>query len=167
LADELLAAALAAIGRKERTEAEMREWLADRDAGPEQSQRVMSYLVENLALDDERFATGYVEDKRRMSGWGNDRIESALYSRGVPPHLISAALSGDGEEGEVGRATRVLLEKGSDLEDDRGRRRALGLLARRGFCAEDAYAAIRRAAEYRRDSPSTPARTLGGDQGVQ
>ncbi len=167
MADELLAAALAAIGRKERTESEMRQWLAEREAGPEESERVMSYLVENLAVDDERFAIGYVEDKRRLSGWGNERIESALYGRGVPPHLISAALSRGGEQSEVDRATDVLLERGSELESDRGRQRALGLLARRGFCAEDAYAAIRRAREHGLDGRVLPNRALGGHQEVQ
>jgi regulatory protein len=146
LADEVLAAALTAIGRKERTEKEMRGWLAEREVDPEEIERVMDYLIENLAVDDERFANVYVDDKRRISGWGNDRIESALRKRGVPSALISAALAGDGEESEVDRATRVLLDRGSPLEDARDRQRALGLLARRGFCAEDAYAAIRRAA---------------------
>ncbi len=167
MADELLAAALAAIARKERTEAEMLKWLAEREVEPEEAERVMDYRIENLALDDERFAGGYVEDKRRLSGWGNDRIQSALYSRGVSPHLISAALARGGEESEVDRATRVLLEKGSELGDDRGRQRALGLLARRGFCAEDAYAAIRRAAEQIAEGRLPAIRTLGGHQGVQ
>ena len=48
-------------------------------------------------------------------------------------------------EGEVERAARLLGEKGVDLSDDRGRSRALGMLARRGYGAEEAYAAIRRA----------------------
>jgi regulatory protein len=148
LADEVLAAALAAIGRKERTESEMREWLAEREVDTEESDRVMSYLIENLAIDDRRFALGYVEDKRRLSGWGNSRIETVLWSRGVPRDLIEMAIARDDGESEVDRATRVLIEKGGDLEDDRGRQRALGLLARRGFCAEDAYAAIRRAGRY-------------------
>ncbi len=167
MADELLAAALAAIGRKERTESEMRQWLAEREAGAEDCERVMEYLVENLALDDERFAIGYVEDKRRLSGWGNDRIESALYGRGIPAHLVSMALARGDEESEVDRATRVLLEKGSGLEDDRSRQRALGLLARRGFCAEDAYAAIRRAREYPPGDRQEAERTLGGHRRVQ
>jgi regulatory protein len=145
LADEVLAAALTAIGRKERTEAEMRQWLTQREVDPGEIERVMSYLVENLAIDDRRFALGYVEDKRRLSGWGNSRIESALWSRGVPRDLAEMALGHEDREGEVDRATRVLLEKGVELDDASGRQRALGLLARRGFCAEDAYAAIRRA----------------------
>lgn len=151
MADELLAAALAAIGRKERTESEMREWLVEREAEPEEADRVMACLVENLAIDDKRFANGYAEDKRRLAGWGRGRIESALIKRGVPRHLIAGALAGDEDESEVDRATRVLLGKASELATDRGRQRALGLLARRGFSAEDAYAAIRRAG---REGPS-------------
>lgn len=151
MADELLAAALAAIGRKERTESEMREWLVEREAEPEEADRVMACLVENLAIDDKRFANGYAEDKRRLAGWGRDRIESALIKRGVPRHLIAGALAGDEDESEVDRATRVLLGKASELATDRGRQRALGLLARRGFSAEDAYAAIRRSG---RECPS-------------
>lgn len=147
MADEVLAAALSAIGRKERTEAEMRQWLAEREVASDQAERVMAYLIENLAVDDRRFALGYVEDKRRLSGWGSERIETALWKRGVPRDLIEIALGCDDGEGEVERATRVLLEKGSELGDDRGKQRALGLLARRGFSAEDAYAAIRRAAQ--------------------
>jgi regulatory protein len=157
LADEVLAAALTAIGRKERTDAEMREWLAQREVDPEEVERVMLYLVENLAIDDRRFALGYAEDKRRLSGWGNSRIESALVKRGVPRELIAAALGSDDGESEVDRATRVLIERGGELDGDRARQRALGLLARRGFCAEDAYAAIRRAA--RAEAGTDPARS--------
>ena len=167
MSDELLAAALGAIGRKERTESEIREWLVEREADPEEVERVVGCLLENLAIDDERFAVGYVEDKRRLSGWGNDRIETSLRDRGVPWHLISAALARDGEESEVDRAARVLVEKGSELGDDRACQRALGLLARRGFCAEDAYAAIRRAREYLVEGQRPAERTLGGHQSVQ
>lgn len=134
----------------------MREWLARREVEPEEVERVICYLVENLAIDDRRFAVGYVEDKRRLSGWGNDRIESALLSRGVPRGLIAAALGRDDGESEADRATRVLLERGSRLDDDRGRQRALSLLARRGFCAEDAYAAIRRADRAGSDPAERP-----------
>lgn len=145
MADEALAAALRAIGRKERTEAEMRSWLADREYGEEEIDRVLAYLTENLAVNDARYATAFTADKRELSGWGRVRIEATLIKRGVPGDLIAAALDQDDGESEVDRATRVLVKKGSLLEDPKDRQRAMGLLARRGFSAEDAYAAIRRA----------------------
>lgn len=145
MADEILAKALTAIGRKERTELEMREWLAAREVEPEEIDRVLEFLIENLAIDDVRFAEAYTRDKRELAGWGSDRIDQTLRKRGVAPELIRAALAQPGEESEVERAVRVLAERNADLSDARGRQRALGLLARRGYSAEDAYAAIRRA----------------------
>jgi regulatory protein len=148
MADELLAKALAAISRKDRTEREMRQWLVDREVEPEEIERVIDFLIENLALDDRRFAFAYASDKRELSGWGRDRIRETLLRRGVDRILVEEALNrpavaGGEEETEVDRAVRVLNEKGADLSDDRGRQRALGLLARRGYDAEEAYAAIR------------------------
>lgn len=145
MADETLAKALTAIGRKERTEAEMRDWLAEREVEPDEIDRVVDFLIENLAIDDDRFAVEFTRDKRELAGWGSERIEQTLRARGVPAKLARAAIARDDGESEVERAVRVLRERGADLTDDGGRRRALGLLARRGYCAEDAYAAIRRA----------------------
>lgn len=146
MADELLAKALGALGRKALTEAEMREWLAIREVDEEEAERVISFLVENLALDDRAFATAFASDKRELSGWGKDRIREVLLRRGVERRLVEEALRPDEGESEVDRAVRVLKEKGAELGDDRGRQRALGLLARRGYDAEEAYAAIRIAA---------------------
>jgi len=145
LSDETLAAALRAIGRKERTEAQMRSWLADREYDQAEIDRVLAHLIENLAVNDARYATEFTADKRHLSGWGRDRIESTLLQRGVPRDLVALALANDGGESEVDRATRVLVDRDSPLEEPKDRQRAMGLLARRGFCAEDAYAAIRRA----------------------
>ncbi|HRV59411.1 MAG: regulatory protein RecX [Solirubrobacterales bacterium] len=148
MSDEWLAKALAAISRKDRTEAEMREWLVDREVESDEIERVIGYLTENLALDDRRFAFAYASDKRELSGWGKDRIREVLLQRGVDRYLVEQALDQPGPgvgqaESEVERAVRVLNERGADLSDDRGRQRALGLLARRGYEAEEAYAAIR------------------------
>lgn len=146
MADEFLAKALGAISRKDRTEREMRDWLSDREVEPAEVERIIEYLIENLALDDRRFAFAFTSDKRYLSGWGRDRIREGLLRRGVDRQLAEEALSSqesESPETEVERAARVLIERGSDLSDDRGRQRALGLLARRGYQADEAYAAIR------------------------
>ena len=69
MADKVLAKALGAIGRKERTEFEMREWLEAREVEPEEIDRVVNFLIENEALDDRKFAFAYVSDKRELQGW--------------------------------------------------------------------------------------------------
>jgi len=144
MSDEVLAKALGAIGRKERTVAEMRAWLADREIEPDEIDRVVNFLIENEALNDRKFAIEFTSDKREISGWGQTRIRETLRKRGMPEGLIREALAQDSGETEVDRAVRLLEERGADLSDNRGKNRALGLLSRRGYSAEEAYAAIRR-----------------------
>lgn len=139
---DLLAKALAAISRKDRTEWEIRAWLADRGADSEASDEITRHLIEHLAIDDSRFAREYVLGKREGSGWGDDRITDALRERGISRHLIDEALRGD-ELSQAERAARFLRAKGVMPGDDQERQKALGMLARRGYSAEDAYAAIR------------------------
>ncbi len=120
----------------------MRSWLTEREDDPAEVERVVGFLTGNLALDDVRFSHAFASDKRELAGWGAERIETVLRRRGVAGALAREAACGGGET-EVERAVRVLEERGSRLGTDRDRSRALGLLARRGYSAEDAYAAIR------------------------
>ncbi|MBN8868071.1 MAG: RecX family transcriptional regulator [Solirubrobacterales bacterium] len=143
MADETIAKALTALGRKALTEAEMRDWLLAREVEPEEVERVVEFLTENLALDDRRFALEFTNDKRDLAGWGRDRIRATLLRRGIDRRLVEEAINAPGAESEVDRAVRLLIERGAQLDDDRGRNRALGLLARRGYDADEAYAAIR------------------------
>jgi regulatory protein len=104
---------------------------------------VLTRLVEDGSIDDERFARRYAEDKRELAGWGPDRIREALADRGMPEDLIDAALGAEGDQEVVARATAVLVRSGAEVADERGRQRALAQLARRGFPLEAAYDAVR------------------------
>jgi regulatory protein len=104
---------------------------------------VLTRLVEDGSIDDERFARRYAEDKRELAGWGPDRIRAALADRGTPVDLIDAALGAEDEDEVVARATAVLVRSGTEVADERGRQRALAQLARRGFPLEAAYDAVR------------------------
>lgn len=135
---------MARISQKERTAAEISEWLAGQGASPAEVEEVVTALSALEMIDDEKFAVEYAEDKRRLSGWGSERIEQNLIKRGIPSRLASAAAAA-GAEGDLGRAEALVIERFEDLDDERERQRALGLLARRGFTSDDAYEAIRRA----------------------
>lgn len=131
------------ISRKERTAAEVSAWLVEKGAAPEEVEAIVERLTSLQLLDDERFAVLYTEDKRNLAGWGSERIERTLIERGIPSEVARQAVS-DGTDEDVERAISVLVERGSDLEDERDRQRALGLLARRGYSSVDSYEAIRR-----------------------
>jgi regulatory protein len=143
-AREAFERAVGAIGRRERTVAELRGWLMKRGFEAQAIESAISRLIELGELDDERFARRYAEDKRELSGWGNERIREALREREVDPLLIEAALAVAPHEEEVARASALLEARGDSLDGEAARARALAYLSRRGYELEVAYDAVRR-----------------------
>jgi regulatory protein len=135
---------LAALRRRERSRAELDEWLARRGYEEPDRRTALDRLEQVGELDDTRFARRYAEDKRELSGWGPERIREALLSRGVPLEEVEAALDADTHDEQLDRATELLERKGGDLDSDVARGRALGFLTRRGYEYEIAYEAVRR-----------------------
>jgi regulatory protein len=135
--------ALGALSHHERTTGELVEWLAARGYAPAEIEAALDRLIESGAVDDERFAKRFAEDKRELSGWGPDRIREALGQRGLDRELIEAALAGDGTATQLERAVELLERRGEAPHDDRSRARALAFLARRGYGSELAYEAVR------------------------
>ena len=119
--------------------------MAGQGAGAMSVEDVISRLEESLVLDDERFALEFARDKRNISGWGRSRIGTVLAERGISRDLIELAIEGDGEV-ESDRARDLITGRGYRLEEPSDRQRALGFLSRKGFTAEDAYEAVRKAA---------------------
>ena len=137
--------ALRALSYKERTESELRSWLAEREVEEDAIEEVIARLMEAGAIDDASFARRYAEDKVQLAGWGPDRIASSLENRGVSREHIEAALGGDDHDVLLERAVSLLGDRGMACVDGRERERALGLLVRRGYPLELAYEAVRRA----------------------
>jgi regulatory protein len=143
--------ALKALSYKERTESELREWLAERDVAEAEIEEMIVLLVEAGAVDDAGYARRYAEDKRQLAGWGPDRIARALEGRGMARELVEAALAGDDESAQRERAVALLGDRGLACGSERERERALALLVRRGYPLELAYDAVR-AASRRADA---------------
>jgi regulatory protein len=145
MGDEPLSLALEALGRKERTVAEMGNWLRARGVGAEEVDDVVDRLICDGVLDDARYARRYAEDKRQLKRWGNGRIRAALLDRGISTEDAEEALSDADAGQEIERAVELLGDRGVALADALERQRALGMLIRRGYDSEVAYEAIRRA----------------------
>jgi regulatory protein len=137
--------ALRALSHKERTESELRRWLAERGVGKGEVEEVIAVLAEAGAIDDASFARRYAADKRELAGWGPSRIANALEGRGVAGEHIEAALAGEDEVAQLDRAIALLGARGIRCDSERDRRRGLALLVRRGYPKELAYEAVRAA----------------------
>lgn len=144
-AERALALAYRHLGRRERTEAEMRTYLAAKQVAPEHAEPALACLREQGYLDDARFARVFAEDKRELEGWGSERIARGLRERGLDRELIEAALAAEDHESELERAVDLLRRRcPAPPEDGRDRERALGILLRKGFDSELALDALRR-----------------------
>lgn len=139
-----LDAAYRYLARRDRTVFEVRRHLEGRRVEPDAIEQAVAELHEQGYLDDARYARTFAEDRRALDGWGPDRIARRLAQAGVDREHIQAALAGRGRDEELDAAIAVLRQKLRVAPaDDRGRERALGLLARRGYDLELAYDAVR------------------------
>jgi regulatory protein len=133
------------LGRRDRTVLEVRRHLEAKRVEPDAIEATVAELTEQGYLDDARYAQRFTEDRRNLDAWGNDRIERKLRTVGVPAELIEKAIADTSGGGTELDAAIALLERrfGVPPTDDRGRERALGLLARKGYELELAYDAVR------------------------
>jgi regulatory protein len=143
MADDAFELALAALGRKERSRAELAAWLRERGVDEDEVESTVGRLEAIGELDDARFARRYAEDKRELAGWGAERIRDALVAREVKREHIEAALASESHREQVRRAVELLARRDRSLDSERDRTRALGFLTRRGYTYEIAHEAIR------------------------
>ncbi|CAN5528376.1 hypothetical protein BH10ACT11_BH10ACT11_03790 [soil metagenome] len=136
--------AVQAITRRERTIAEMREWLESREVSELELEYTVDRLISIGELDDESYARRYAEDKRDLRGWGPERIRETLLSKGIPAATASAAAVTESHEEQIERATSLLKGRITDPSERSQLAKGLAFLGRRGYDYEVAYAAIRR-----------------------
>lgn len=148
MSDDPLELALRALGRRERSVAELSGWLAERGVAAADVDATIAHLEQIGQLDDAGFARRYAEDKRELAGWGSERIRDALLAREVAPEHIEASVVADGPAEQIERAVELLVRRAAPLDEERDRSRALGYLTRKGYSYEIAHDAIR---AYERD----------------
>jgi len=137
--------AFRSLGRRDRTVLEMRRFLEGKRVEPSTIDDALGYLQREGYLDDARFARQFAEDKRLLEEWGADRIERRLLALGIPQQLVHEAVAARDRSGELEAASELLRRRFPSLDDDqRERRRAYGVLVRKGYDSELAWDAIRK-----------------------
>ncbi|HMJ01808.1 MAG TPA: RecX family transcriptional regulator [Conexibacter sp.] len=132
------------LARRERTVLETRRYLEGKRVEPRAIEQALEQLANEGYLDDARFARQFAEDKRLLDEWGADRIERRLATLGVPAELVREAIAARDRGGELDAALAVLQRRFPLLgADPRDRRRAIGVLVRKGYEPELAWEAIR------------------------
>jgi regulatory protein len=134
-----------ALNRRDHTVAELARILTRKRVEPAVIDSVVGELCEQGYVDDERFAQRFADDRRRLDGWGAERIEQRLRALGMDAELIAAAVSSQDPETELEAAVALLRRRFPEPPaTPRDCERALGMLVRKGYELELAHDAIRR-----------------------
>lgn len=155
--------ALATLGARARSTADLRRWLKTKDFTDAEIAPVAEKLTALGLLDDREYARSFARSRLAPSrGFGPRRVAAELARKGVSRALIDEVLAEHAAEQqaevsaakEQGTAPRLssaeaaaakklrALEK---LEPEVRRRRLYGYLARRGFSGEEIAAVLRKA----------------------
>jgi len=78
---------------QERSQQEMRDKLYDWGLHQADVEQIISSLIENNFLNEERFALAYTLGKFRMKAWGKYKIKQGLKFKRVPDKMISKSLA--------------------------------------------------------------------------
>jgi regulatory protein len=133
------------LNRRDRTVDELGGMLLGKRVEPAVADQVVTELIELGYLDDARYAQRFAEDRRRLDGWGSERIARRLRELGVDREHIDAALAAQDPEEEMAAALELLRRRCPAPPTTRAERdRALGILVRRGYAPDLAFDALRR-----------------------
>ena len=133
------------LNRRDRTVDELGGLLHGKRVEPSVADQVVTELIALGYLDDARYAERFAEDRRRLDGWGSERIARRLRELGVDRQHVDAALAAQDPEEEMAAALELLRRRCPEPPATRAERdRALGILVRRGYAPDLAFDALRR-----------------------
>ncbi|HXH98823.1 MAG TPA: regulatory protein RecX [Sphingobacteriaceae bacterium] len=99
---------------QERSHQEMRDRLYNWGLHQADVENLISELIQDNFLNEERFAFAYARGKFRIKNWGKIKIKQGLKLKAVPPKLIQKALNAiDGDE--YLETLKKILEKKSGI----------------------------------------------------
>jgi len=95
---------------QERSQQEVRNKLYEYGLYPNEVEQIITELIEQNFLNEERFACAYVNGKFNMKKWGKQKIIQGLKLKQVSPPLIKLAMK-EINENDYYEALSLLLDK--------------------------------------------------------
>lgn len=102
---------------QERSQQEVRDKLYEWGAYPLIVESVISKLIENNFLNEERFALAYAIGKFRQKGWGRNKIKQGLKLKKVSEPLIKKALKSIDEDEYLEMLHRIIQKKEASVTE--------------------------------------------------
>ncbi|MFA5245064.1 MAG: regulatory protein RecX [Pedobacter sp.] len=111
---------------QERSQSEIRNKLYEWGLHQKDVEEIISELIGENFLNEERFALAYTLGKFRIKGWGKIKIKQGLKLKRVPDKMIKKVLNSIDDEDYQNRLKLILEKKSNSItEKDPFRRRYL------------------------------------------
>ena len=102
---------------QERTHKEVRKKLAELEILGDDAEEIITYLIENNYLNEERFARVFAGSKFRQKKWGRIKIRQELKMRGMSEYCLKAGMSEiDGDDYMI-TLQEIIKKKSKDIKD--------------------------------------------------
>ena len=108
--NEAYLALTALCAQAEHCQYEMLEKMRRWELSEEAQARVMSKLIKERYIDDERYAHAFVKDKIRYNKWGRRKVEQALWQKRIDDDIRTRVLD-DVDDEEYLSVLRPLLKQ--------------------------------------------------------
>ena len=109
--DILLNKAATYASRCEHCESEVREKLLDWGGTCEETDEIITYLIKERYIDNQRYANSYAKDKFRFNHWGKYKISMMLRSKNIESEFIEEALNQIDNEEYLEKLQQILRDK--------------------------------------------------------
>jgi regulatory protein len=121
---------------QERAQQEVRDKLYELGMTMDEVEEIMSDLIAENFLNEERFATQFAGGHFRIKGWGKVKIQHALQQKRVSSYNIKIGLKAIDEDAYLKTLQQLASKKWNSLKGERGLSRmakTYAFLHQRGF----------------------------------
>jgi len=124
---------------QERAHSEVKEKLADYGIYYEEAEEIISILIQENYLNEQRFAIQYAGGKFRMKQWGRKKIRYQLKLKGVSEYCIKAGMKEIDEDDYLKTLETLALKKWKSIPGNNKRlkdKKTYNYLSGKGFETE-------------------------------
>ena len=146
-ADQALKNAKVYCSYQERNHKETKDRLFSYGLPKSDIEQILSRLIEEDYLNEERFAAAYARGKFRMKQWGRIKIRYELRQKQVSDYCIEKAMKEIDEEEYMKTLQKLMEEKMSELQSETNvlakKKKATDFLLQKGYERDIIYALVK------------------------
>jgi len=103
---------------------------------PEAREKILTYLIENNYINEERFAKSFARGKHNYKNWGKNRITQELKFRDISQRIIQSALAEISEDTYLENFNSLAEKHWQSVKERKGPKKSkkfVDFLLRKGF----------------------------------